>query len=358
MYKLMNTIICVALVCCSALAQTKTGKREVSFAKEKFETTLNAAYEKKDANAVGEQLASIYNEGGVSREMAVRQIQELFQKTDLKVHYRVVGFHQFPGTKIGYAQVVTEISVGGKNAAVRTLQTAGYLSMINEGGSWRAFASQPAGGCPKVQNFAEEVETGNWSGWGSQLNPAGFASGGLSEGALPQFSNVFNAPRIGAMPPAHSFADSPNLPKFNKEEWEERYRHAWNTKNVAEILGFYGSIYNEFGLNKAAVRSALTKTLEDYAKIDIKYRVLGFTYLPGTKLASLKAVMDLRGVRKGASEPTPILQVMGYASLIAEGKQWKVYATQLFTTPAIEKASFESLQEKEWPPHLDLTVKR
>src|SRR5258708_5698304 len=76
MYRLMNTIICVALVCCSALAQTKTAKREVSFEKEKFETTLNAAYEKKDANAVGEQLASIYNEGGVSREMAVRQIQE------------------------------------------------------------------------------------------------------------------------------------------------------------------------------------------------------------------------------------------------------------------------------------------
>ena len=85
--------------------------------------------------------------------------------------------------------------------------------------------------------------------------------------------------------------------------------------------------------------------------------MLGIRFFPGNKIASLKAVLDLKGQAKGSTEWTSILEVAGYASLISEGGGWKIYATQLFTTPQTGPEP-RAITTAGWPPRLDMTVNR
>lgn len=345
-------IACLIAFCAGALGQAR--KPAANFDKDKFEAGINAAFEHHDAKAVGEFLAAFYNEGGVSKDLVVQQLSQLFKKSDVHVHYQISDFHQYPGTNLGYLKTYTEMSLAGSTP--RTLHTLGYASMVNEGGTWRIVGTQAAA-CPRVNNFDFAAEKGDWSGWGSQLNPASIASSVLSPDDVPKFSTDFAA--TGSAPAAgHAFAATASLPKFDKEEWERRFVHAWNSKNAQEILGFYAKTYGEFGLDVTAVSKALDQTLAAYDKFDCKYRVLGIHYIPASDLASVKAVLDLRGVRKGATDLTPVLQVMGYASLVAQHGQWKIYQTQLFTAPEVGTLKFGDIKTEEWPPKLEVSVQR
>jgi len=352
------TAIRSAFVISGVLIQAVSFAQEPKASPKTLESGINSAFERKNAAAVSNFLASIYNEGGVSRAEVTRQLSALFKAGTVQVNYKVLDFHQFPGKNIGYFRTSTEMSVRGANAAAKDLRTAGYASAINEGGQWRIFATQPAA-CPRVNNLDVASERGDWSGWGSQINPAGMASGMLPEADRPVFAanfvqDVLDLPgRLGFSPQA------PSGPKFDKAEWQRRFESAWNSKNEAELLSFYGADYNEFGLDRAAVADALRGTLARYDKIDCKYRVLGIKYFPGGKLASLKAVVDLRGQPKGSGNMEPILQVAGYASLMAEGREWKIYATQLFTTPQASSNEVKTAASvTDWPPRLETAISR
>lgn len=353
MHRPLVVITCLVALCGGVLAQEKKPQAKASFDKEKFEAGINSAVSHKDAAAVGKYLASIYNEGGVSKDLAVKQLSELFKKSEVHLSYRIVEFRQFPGTKMGYLKTYTEMSVA--SSAPRTLRTIGYASMVREKGSWRIVGTQAAA-CPRVNNFNIAEEKGDWSGWGSQLNPASIASSVLSSSNVPEFSTDFSSP--AKAPSAGDASRAASQPKFDKEEWERRFVQAWSSKNEQQILSFYGTTYDEFGLNVAGVRKALKKMLADYDRIECKYRVLGIHYIPGSKLASIKAALDLRGARKGSTDLTPILEVAGYASLMAQNGQWRVYQTQLFTAPDVGSLKFEDARSKEWPPRLDVSVQR
>jgi hypothetical protein len=330
-----------SLLTCLALGPGLVLGQDKAAVQTRIETAINSAFSNKDANAIGTHIASIYNEGGVSKDELIRQLSALFKSSTVQLQFHVLDFHQFPGKNIGYFKTSSEIRVSEANAAPKELKTSGFASAIKEGTEWKIVATQPAA-CPHIQNFSVEAERGDWVGWGSQLNPAGLVEATLPSAERPMFAL---GPRAEA---------AAGAPKFDQDDWQKRYEGAWSAKNAQEILNFYAADYNEFGVDKTGLGKSLRDTFARFEKIQCKYRVVGIRYLPGTKLASLKAAIDLQGQAKGSGSLTPILQVTGYASLMTEGGKWKVYATQLFTTPAIGTV----LSNSEWPPKLDVTVSR
>lgn len=341
MRRLMFSIVCVVLFGASALAEAQ---RALPFDKAQFEAGINAAFNAKDANAVGKYLASNYNEGGVSKDMAIRQLAELFQKADVQVRIRIVDFHQFGDTHYGSARFLTEMTVNNAGGPRRSLRTAGYVGMVNENGQWELVSNacgvqnRPVpgpSGTPPVDINKSDID---WAGWGSAVNPASIGSDLISESNRPAFS-----PDFGQSAPNRT------LPKFDNAKWESGFMTAWNRKDADAILRFYTPYYTEFGLDVKGIKAALNQTFEAYDRIDCKYRVLSISYIPNSNLASIKAVLDLRGALKGTTDLKPILQVAGYASLIATRNQWKVYAVQTTALPDIGSTSWEELITKQWP---------
>lgn len=337
MRRLMFSLVCLVLFGASALAQAQRTSPQLSFDKAKFESGINAAFNAKDANAVGKYLASNYNEAGASKDMVIRQMAELFQKADVQVRFRMLDFHQFADTKVGYARVLTEMTVSTASGR-KTLRTAGYAGLVNENGVW-ALTSVACGISPDVlPSGMPDVDNPNieWVGWGSLLNPASIVSDLISESNRPRFSSDFD----------QSFA---GLPKFDRAKWEQTFTEGWDKKNAAEILSQYVEQYTEFGLDRSGIKAAMEQTFKAYDRIDCKYHVLAISYIPGTNLASIKAVFELKGVPKGSTELTTLLQAAGYASLVAEQNVWKVYAVQTSAAPDIGLQSWEELTTKQWP---------
>lgn len=354
-----KTRIAIGIGCIAAVSTLVFAhqKKAASLDARSFESNVNGAFSEKDAKRFGEVLASTYNEGGVSKEEALRQFSSLTEKANVQVRYHVVEFHEFPGGKRGYLKTTTEMTVNSDNGGAKTLKTAGFASLTREEGGWKLVATQPAG-CPHVQNLDLTAERGDWEGFGSQVNPAGLAGSILPEDARPKFTMIGSDTGRAPSALAFGFQAPEGSPKFDKDAWERRFVHAWTSKSAQEIVSFYAAEYNELGFDRATVTQAVRQTVARYDKIECKYRVLGIKYFPGGHLASLKAVLDLQGQEKGSSSMTPIAQTAGYASLVADGDGWKIYATQLFATPNVEPTALKGVTASTWPPRLETSISR
>lgn len=297
-----------------------------------FESSFNAAFHNKDANAIAGHLASIYNEGGVSRQEVVRQLNELFQKADVNVSFHFTEFHPIPGTRLAHVKVVSkmnahpiQVAKAGESSTVlasdaeRTMRGSGFATLVYENGDggwkWRLVATD--NGCSGGSQTAAFL---GGDGWGSQINPAAFTPDLLSPANKPAFQGsahqtVFKSP-------------DGKLPAFDVKKWETGFRDAWNSKDLAKIMSYYSQNFTTMGMDRSQIEQGFQKILQDYDRIHCDYKVIGIRFPAGAPTAALKAVLELKGAKKGSETFETLLQAAGTASLMVEKGAWRAYATQ------------------------------
>ena len=69
--------------------------------------------------------------------------------------------------------------------------------------------------------------------------------------------------------------------------------------------------------------------------------MVGVRFPTGAPVASIKAELDLRGVKKGTSALVPILQTGGTASLVIEDGKWKTFAVQPLRTADVGEKAYQ-----------------
>ncbi|MCI0625987.1 MAG: hypothetical protein L0387_30815 [Acidobacteria bacterium] len=117
---------------------------------------------------------------------------------------------------------------------------------------------------------------------------------------------------------------------------------------MPRVEGYLSKLYNEAGLSREEVVKEVRSIFATNDLLRCRYRVLSFKQFPDSNLASIKAVFELTAEPKGAMGPRPLIQTMGYGSLIFEDGQWKLYATQFYASPQIPDFKFEEVQG-DWP---------
>lgn len=311
-----------------------------------FESSFNAAFQNKDANAVAGHLASLYNEGGVSRQEMVRQLNELFQKADVNVSFHFSDFQPIPGTRLAHVKIVSKMNAhpihvaqAGESSTVlasneeRTMRGSGFATLAYEKGEggyrWRLVTTDT--GCTGSGGNNAAFLGGD--GWGSQINPAAFTPDLLSPSNKPVFQGsahqqVFQSPEG-------------KLPAFDVKKWENGFREAWNSKDLARIMSYYSSNFTTMGMDHSQIRQGFQKMLQEYDRIHCDYKVIGVRFPSGAPTASLKAVLELRGAKKGSDTFETLLQAAGTASLIVEKGTWRAYATQPLSSSDIGEHEYK-----------------
>jgi hypothetical protein len=293
-----------------------------------FQAGFNAAFQSKDANAVGKFIAANYNEGGVSKQEFVRQLGDLFHRADVNVEYHITDFQQIPGTNYGSVKLaakmstrpVKQLSQNGHDAIpaawneAKVVRTAGYATVVYENAGWRLIAAT-TGDCSSDNADAATMQG---TGWGSLINPAGFSAILIADSNKPVYQKTTDR---------HVF-ESPdgNLPALDATAWETKFRNAWNSKNIAQIMSFYSAHFTDLGMELPQIEQGFRKMLAQFDAIHCDYKVVGVRFLPGAPVASIKAELDLRGVKNGVEET--ILRTGGTASLVVENGTWKTFAVQ------------------------------
>lgn len=290
------------------------------------------AWGMKDTGRFGDCLSKLYNDGGVSKTVAVEQAGEIFKRYDKIVcRYRVLWFKQFADPALASVKMVMDIRGvprdGGDLAIIK--QTQGYHALIFEDGQWRLYGIMFFVD-PRVPNFNFDKERGNWPDFGTQTHLLEYHPDTAPTRA-----------ESGWQTGASAAAVSTGMPRFDKREWEVRVTEGWNRKDPALVLSCFSKIYNEVGVSRDEAVSPVSGFFQKYDELFCRYRVLAFKQLPGTNLASIKAVLELSGVPAGSDQSVIFMQTMGYASLIFEDGQWKMYCSQLFYSPKVPRFNFE-----------------
>lgn len=135
---------------------------------------------------------------------------------------------------------------------------------------------------------------------------------------------------------------------LDRASFAERLERAYNAKDVGAISASMSKLYNDAGLSKAEATAALEKLLAGYDSVETYYRVLDFKQFPGTNLGSIKAVLQITGVPKGRSASEVVVRTFGYASVVFEDGDWRVYGTQAGAS-GVMNFNPESLTPESWP---------
>jgi len=138
---------------------------------------------------------------------------------------------------------------------------------------------------------------------------------------------------------------------FNEVAFASKVVGAWESRNAEMIGATMSDLYNEIGLSKQEALVQTEAMLGQYEDVQVRYRVLDFKQFPGTKLGSAKAVLEMLAKKPGQKDLVPVIQTMGYASLIFEDGDWKVYGTQEVASEIMDSSSFEfeSVSTDWWP---------
>ena len=190
---------------------------------------------------------------------------------------------------------------------------------------------------PRVPNFDFDKERGNWPRFDTPTHLVDYRPDAAPVAGEPGWQTEMTAPRT-----------SKDTLTFDKREWETRITEGWNRKDAALVLSCFSKFYNEVGVSRDEAVSPVSGFFHKFDKLICRYRVLAFKQLPGTNLASIKAVMELGGIPAGGKQVTTFMQTMGYASLIFEDGQWKMYCSQLFYSPKVPRFNFDE-EKGNWP---------
>ncbi|HEX8089166.1 MAG TPA: hypothetical protein VF762_09960 [Blastocatellia bacterium] len=342
----MKIAIVIALIACAIATPCPTRGDKAgplpAFSKAEWETRVTNAWNRKDAKLVGGYISKLYNDAGVSREEAIEQAADIFRRHErIDCRYRILWFKQFADPTLASAKFIMEIKgvpKGGKELAVLK-QTMGYNALRYENGEWKLYGVMFF--CdPRVPSFDFDKEKGNWPQFDSQIHLVDYDPGNERGGGNPRWRTHFDS---------RSSAENLQAPAFDKTEWETRIAEGWNRKDAATVLSCFSKLYNEVGLSREDATAPVKGFFEKFDKLFCRYRVLAFKPLPGTNLASIKAVMEMSGVPAGGKQAVKFIQTMGYASLIFEDGQWRMYCSQLFYSPKVPAFNFDE-EKGNWPP--------
>lgn len=324
-----------------ALAGATFAANPASFDLNNFQTRLNAAFAAHDAQAVGQLISPLFNEGGVSKGEYIQQLTQLFNAADVNVNITLSGFTHIPGTNFGFAKILSSMSVAphenknlfgiGPAAAPVTFRSEGYATFTEENGVYQLAAS--AGSACQSAPSEVGASAASPGAWGSLINPASIAPGLLTAGQRPSFT-PFTASTVAA-------AANSSAPSFDKAAWEQRFAAAWAAKNVGEIMSFYSTRYTVLGLDYEQLAASTATLLNQYSSLHANYQVLGIKFFPGSNLASLQAELTITGTPVGSTKSTTVLTANGTASLIAENGAWKVYAVQPSSIQDVGEQKFQ-----------------
>jgi hypothetical protein len=307
-----------------------------AFSKVDWEQKVAEAWNRQDAKLFSDCLSKLYNDAGVSKEEAVKQATEIFKQcAKIVCRYRVLWFKQFPDPTMASVKIVMEIQgvPRGGNDLVVIRQTQGYHALIFEDGQWRLYGIMFFVD-PRVPNFNFDKERGNWPRFDTQIQLADYhpdAAPAMVEQGWQTATTV-----------------EKDTQRFDKSEWETRIAEGWNRKDAVLVLSCFSKFYNEVGVSRDEAVSPVSGFFQKFDKLICRYRVLAFRQLPGTNLASIKAVMELSGIPVGSNQVVTFIQTMGYASLIFEDGQWKMYCSQLFYSPKVPRFNFTE-EKGNWP---------
>ncbi len=309
-----------------------------------FVNNVMNAWNNKDLKMVEGYLSDLYNEVGTSKQEALKAVADIFERYDkISCRYRVMKFKHHQGTDLAYIRAILDlkgIPKGGQDY-VKIVQTMGYASLIFENGRWKIYATQFYTS-PQIPNFDFDKERGIWPAWGAQIDLASYdPAQPLASGEARADEGFVDASNLGEL------AEGPRA--FNKAAFEARVVNGWNRKDAKLIGSYLSRLYNEIGVSRNDLLRQVNDIFARYDEISCRYRVLAFKRFPDSDLASIKAVMEVKGKPAGSGEFRNIVQTMGYASLIFEDGDWKVYATQIFASPEISNFNFEQ-ESGDWPP--------
>jgi len=306
-----------------------------------WQTRFVEAWQSRDSNRVRDLYSKIYANAGTSREDVVALARSLFrQNPGLNCHYRILSFRQFPDSNLASVKYVLEIEGHTKAGESKTLvQTMGYFSMIFEDGRWRIYAIQFF--CdPRIPSFNFDQERGNWPDFDKQVQLVSYDPANSSVDA--RWITNFNQPLSVPVQTGSTVV------QFDKNDWERRVMDGWNHRDASIILSTFSKIYNEVGVSRAEAIQPVSGFFQRFSKLNCLYRVLAFRQFAGRNLATVKAVMEMTGVPTGQHDPVMLIQTMGYASLIYEDGQWRMYASQLFYSPKVPSFNFQE-EKGNWP---------
>ena len=311
-----------------------------AFSKADWEQKVAEAWDRKDAKLLSDCFSKLYNDAGVSKAAAVQQAVEIFkQYTKVVCRYRVLWFKQFSDPTLASLKMVMEIQgvPNGGNDLVVIKQTQGYHALIFEDGQWRLYGIMFF--CdPRVPNFNFDKERGNWPRFDTQIHLVDYRPDAAPAPPEPGWQTEWASPLA-----------TQDGPRFDKSEWEMRIAGGWNRKDATLVLSCFSKLYNEVGVSRDEAVSPVSGFFQKFDKLFCRYRVLAFKQLPGTRLASIKAVLEMSGIPAGSNQVITFMQTMGYASLIFEDGQWKMYCSQLFYSPKVPRFNFAE-EKGNWPP--------
>jgi hypothetical protein len=307
-----------------------------AFREDDWRAQFVSAWEEKSATKMSDLYSSIYYDAGESKEDAIAHAKAVFDGYEsISCRFRILKARRFEDNpKLVSVKHVLEIK-GRKPAAQDyepAIQTMGYQSLVFENGKWRIYAAQFF--CdPRMPKFDFGKDRGNWPAPSQQVRMATYepASEGSDEARW------------------HATASASESVPFDVARWEKRIEDGWNKKDASLILSCFSKLYNEVGYSREEANRPVAGFFERYDTLKCRYRVLGVRHAPGSKLANVKAVMEMSGVPAGQKQSTTFIQTMGYASLILEDGDWRMYASQLWYWPKVPHFDFER-EQGNWPP--------
>lgn len=316
----------------------------VEFDQTEWQARFVDAWQSRDLTRIEGLYSEIYNNAGDSKLDAVLLASKLLQRnSEIICRYRILSSRQFLGTNLASVRYILEMkgreaTTGGYHILT---QTMGYLSLIFENGQWRIYASQFF--CdPRIPNFNYDREQGNWPSFDRQVRLLSY------DPATPAPSDDRWTTTL-SQPISMPIRGGDTHALFNKTAWEQQIMEGWNNRNASIILSTFSRIYNEVGVSREEAIRPVSGFFERFEKLHCRYRVLAFRQFRGTNLASVKAVMEMSGVPTGQKNSIMLIQTMGYASLIYEDGQWRMYASQLFYFPQVPHFNFDE-EKGQWPP--------
>jgi hypothetical protein len=129
---------------------------------------------------------------------------------------------------------------------------------------------------------------------------------------------------------------------FRAEEFSTGFADIWNKKDMKLAESSLSKLYNEFGTSREEALTRMKEMFDQFDSFECRHAAVEFKRFPGTNLASIKAVLDLRGKAKGEADMKPLFQTKGYASLSFEDGAWKLYGTNLYFCPKLPRFNFDT----------------
>lgn len=325
---------------------TSNNAAAVQFAPEQWHSRFVQAWEQRDVSKFADLYSTIYANGGDSKDDTVRMAAETFSRYDqISCRFRILRAHQFEDPSLASIKYALEIT--GRRAGAQDLepivQTMGYQSLMYEGGQWRMYAMQFF--CdPRMPKFDFDQDRGNWPSPNVQIHLTSYEP---AHDAPPDPRWITDLPSL--LPVSLTEGAKAGL-TFDKSRWERRVADGWNNKDAALILSCFSKLYNEVGVSREEANRPVGGFFTRFDTLRCRYRVLAFRQFPGRNLATVKAVMEMGGVPAGQQKYITFIQTMGYASLIFEDGDWRMYASQLWYWPKVPHFNLDT-EQGNWPPY-------